>query len=251
MGLRVDRLTQLLLRLVQLVECDLHGSVVVAGERRLEGVDIRLHIGLDVVRQLVSVFPDELVGRVGELFGGVAHLGGFAAGLVFGRVLLGFAHHALDVFLGQRRAARDRHRLLLAGSLVFRRDVNNAVGVDVEGDLDLRNPTRCGCNALQLERAERLVVAGEVALALEHLDGDRRLVVVGGREGLAALGRNRGVAVDELRHHAALGLDAEAQRGDVDKQNIFTLALQHAGLQSSAHGDDLIRVDTLVRVFSA
>ncbi len=128
--------------------------------------------------------------------------------------------------------------------------MHDAVGVDVEGDLDLRDAARGRRDAGELEGAQRLVVAGELALALEDLDRDRRLVVVGGREGLAPLGGDGGVALDELGHDAALGLDAEAQRGDVDEQHVLALALQDTGLQGGADGDDLIRVDALVGVLA-
>lgn len=59
-------------------------------------------------------------------------------------VVLGVAHHLLDVLLGQRAAARDDHRLLATGALVLRADVHDAVRVDVEGDLDLRDAARRG-----------------------------------------------------------------------------------------------------------
>ncbi len=125
--------------------------------------------------------------------------------------------------------------------------MHDAVRVDVERDLDLRDATGRRCDAGELERAERLVVAGELALALEDLDRDGRLVVVCRGEGLAALGRDGRVALDELGHAAALGLDAEAQRRDVDEQDVLALALEDTGLQGCAHGDDLVRVDALVR----
>ena len=53
----------------------------------------------------------------------------------------------------------------------------------------------------------------DLALTLEHLDQHARLVVLGGREDLGALGRDGGVALDELGEQAALGLDAEARAG--------------------------------------
>jgi hypothetical protein len=70
-------------------------------------------------------------------------------------------------------------------------------------------------------------------LTLEHLDEHRRLVVVSGGEDLRTLGRDRGVALDQLGHHAALGLDAQAQRGDVEEQHVLDLALEHTGLQAA------------------
>ena len=64
-------------------------------------------------------------------------------------------------------------------------DVQDAVRVDVERDLDLRHAARSGWNAGELEFADRAVVARQLALALQHVDLDRRLVVVGRRERLA------------------------------------------------------------------
>ena len=103
----------------------------------------------------------------------------------------------------------------------------------------------------KLERAEQLVVARELAFTLVDLDHHGRLVVVGGREDLGGLGRDGRVALDELRHHAALGLDAEAQGGDVDEQHVLALAPDDARLEGGAHGDDLVGVDALVGLLAA
>ena len=91
---------------------------------------------------------------------------------------------------------------------------------------------------------------GHLRLALEHVDLDRRLVVLGRREGLRLAGRDRRVALDQLRHHAALGLDAERQRGDVEQEHVLDLALEHAALDRGADRDDLVRVDALVRLLA-
>ena len=53
-----------------------------------------------------------------------------------------------------------------------------------------------------------------------------------------------------LRHHAALGLDAERQRRDVEQEDVLDLALEHAGLDRGADGDDLVGVDALVRLLA-
>ena len=68
---------------------------------------------------------------------------------------------------------------------------------------------------------------------------------------LGRLGRDRRVALDQLGHDPALGLDAEAQRGDVDQQDVLALALEDAGLQGGADGDDLVRVHALVGLLAA
>ena len=48
-------------------------------------------------------------------------------------------------------------------------DVEDAVGVDVEHDVDLRHAARRRRDARQLELAQQVVVAGARALALVHL----------------------------------------------------------------------------------
>ena len=166
-------------------------------------------------------------------------------------MLLGLAHHAVDVLLGQGRTAGDRHRLLLAGATILRGDVNDAVRVDVEGNLDLRHATGGRGDAGQLEGAEQLVVTGELTLALVDLDEHGGLAVLGGGEDLRGLGRDGRVAIDELGHNATLGLDTERQRGHVDEQDVLAVTLDDAGLQGGAHGDDLIGVDALVGLATA
>ncbi|EXI75646.1 MAG: NAD-specific glutamate dehydrogenase [Candidatus Accumulibacter sp. SK-11] len=87
--------------------------------------------------------------------------------------------------------------------------MQDAVGVDIEGDLDLRHAARCRRNVRQIELAQTLVANCHLALTLQHVDGDCGLVVVGGREDLRRLGRNRRVLLDQLGHHATQRLDAE------------------------------------------
>ena len=132
-------------------------------------------------------------------------------------MLFSFLHHTVDVFLRKSGATGDGDGLFLAGATVLRGNVDDTVGVDVEGDLNLRNATRSRSNTGQLEGAEQLVVTGELTLTLVDLNEHGRLTVFGGREDLGRLGRDRGVAIDQLRHDATLGLDAEAQRGHIDQ----------------------------------
>ena len=149
-----------------------------------------------------------------------------------------------------REAARglDLDLLLDAGAEVLGADVDDAVRVDVEGDLDLRHAAGRRRDADQVELAEGAVVGRHLALALEDVDLDLVLVVVGGREDLALLGRDGRVALDQLGEHAALGLDAQRQRGHVEQEHVLDVAREHAGLDGRADGDDLVRVDALVRL---
>src|SRR6185369_799502 len=141
----------------------------------------------------------------------------------------------------------DGDLVFLAGSLVLGRDVHDAVGVDVEDDLDLRHAARRRRDAFEVELAEALVAGSDFALALQDVDGDGGLVVVGGRENLAGLGRDRRVLLDQLGHDATQGFDAERQRGDVEEQHVLDFALQYAALDGGADGDGFIGIDVLAR----
>src|SRR5665213_3606112 len=110
----------------------------------------------------------------------------------------------------------------------------------------IRHATGGGGQVDQLELAQGLVVHRHLALALEHVDLDRGLVVVGGGEHLAPLGRDGGVALDEAVHDRTLGFDAQRQRGHIEEQDVLDLALQHAGLDGGTDGHHLVRVDALV-----
>ena len=114
-------------------------------------------------------------------------------------------------------------------------------------DFDLRHAARRGVDAGQVELGQRLVVARLLAFALQHVHGHRGLVVLGGRERLRGLGRDRGVLLDDLGEHAAERLDAERQRGHVEQQHVLDVAGEHAALDRGADGDGFVRVDVLAR----
>ena len=158
-----------------------------------------------------------------------------------------FLHHAVDLILRQGRSTGNGHRLFLACATILCGDVHDAVGVDVEGDLDLRLAARCRGDAAQFEGSQQLVVAGELALTLVDLNQHGCLAVFRCGEQLRGLRRNRGVTFDQLGHEPALGFNAEGQRGHVDEQNVLTVALDDAGLQGCADCHNFVGVDTLVR----
>ena len=73
----------------------------------------------------------------------------------------------------------------------------------------------------------------------------RRLEAGSRGEDLAALNRDRGIALDDLGVHVAHGLDAQRQRRHVQQQQALDLAGHHAALQRRAHGHALVRIDAL------
>src|SRR5262245_34048056 len=115
------------------------GLYVAAAERGAQVAELVLDRRLLVARDLVALLLEQLLGLVDERVGLVADLGLLAAAPVLLGVLLGIAGHLLDVVPRQRGLAGDGHRLLLARGPVLGGHVHDAVGVDVEGDLDLRD----------------------------------------------------------------------------------------------------------------
>ena len=120
--------------------------------------------------------------------------------------------------------------LAAPGGLVRGGDLEDAVGIDVKGDLDLRDAARGGWNAIQDELAQRLVVHRHRALTLQDMDLHLCLAVAGSGEYLAFAGGDGGVALDERCGHAAQGFNRECQRGHIQQQDILDLAAQDARL---------------------
>src|SRR5690606_16263926 len=198
------------LRRLLLIELGRH-SLPRGGELLLGGLDLRHVAGVEhgaefgdrllharFLRRvdLVAALLDRLLDLVGQLLGPVARVDRLASLLVLGSVRLGVAHHPIDLRIAQSGARLDDDALFLAGRLVLRRHLENAVRVDVERDLDLRHSARRGRDSHEVELPERLVVRRHRALTLEHVDLDLGLVVRGGREYLRLARRDGGVALD-------------------------------------------------------
>ena len=107
---------------------------------------------------LVAQIGQSLFRLVNHLITHVACIDFVLAGLVFCCELFSFLDSLLNVFLAQVGGSGDGDVLLVAGAQILGGDVDDTVGVDVEGDFDLRNTTGGGSNAGQLELAQSLVV---------------------------------------------------------------------------------------------
>ncbi len=67
--------------------------------------------------------------------------------------------------------------LLLGRGVILGLNVDDAVGVDVEGNFDLRNTARRRSDAVEDEAAKALVVGSKLALTLQDVDLDLGLAV--------------------------------------------------------------------------
>lgn len=204
-------------------------------------------VGLGLVQAVLELLKS-LLGVIQDAVGTVGSLDGSLARPVLLTVLLSVLNHGLDLSLRKTGTGSDGDGLVLAGRLVLSVHVNNRVGVNVEGDLDLRDTTVSWGDANKLEVSKQLVVLHELTLTLVDLDLHSRLEVGGGREGLGLLRRDRSVAVDETGEDTTQGLDTERQRGNVKQQDVGHLTGKDSTLDGSTNGNGLIRVNGLGRL---
>ncbi len=104
----------------------------------------------DTVARIVQRF----LGRVDQRVGAIALTNQLAAAFILLGVQLGVLNHLGDLIVAQARRGRDRDMLLLAGGLVLRGHVDDAIGVDVECHFDLWDAARGRRDAVQHELAE-------------------------------------------------------------------------------------------------
>src|SRR5690554_8037063 len=78
--------------------------------------------------------------------------------LVFGAMLFGLAHKLLDLGVRQPGGRLNANLLLFAGRFILGRHMHDAVGVDVEGDLDLRDSAGSRRDIFQVEFTQRLII---------------------------------------------------------------------------------------------
>ena len=96
----------------------------------------------------------------------------FPTFLVFLGMSLGVLHHGFNIVIGQTTTGLDTDLLFLACSLVLCGDVDNAVSVNVEGNLDLRHAARCSRKSHKIKLPQQLIIGSHFALALGNSDCD-------------------------------------------------------------------------------
>nr|CAB3501256.1 unnamed protein product [Digitaria exilis] len=244
------QLLHLLLKLFNLGEL----VVVQPADGPLDGIVDLLLVGLrELGRNLVV--PDGVAHVVGIVLERVLGVHLLLVLLVLGLVLLGLLHHLLDLLLAQPAlVVGDRDLVLLAGGLVLRRHVQDAVRVHVEAHSDLGDSPGRRRDARELELAEQVVVLGPRALTLVHLNQNAGLVVGVGGEDLLLLGRDGGVPRDQNGHDAPGSLQAERERRDVEQKQVLhllvALAGEDGGLDGGAVRDGLVGVDALAELLA-
>ena len=131
-----------------------------------------LDVGLVGSVELVAHLGESFLALIDHLVSGVSGVDVFLASGVLCRILFSLADRLVDVLLGEVGGSGDSDVLLLAGAEVSRGDVNDAVGVYIEGDFDLRNAAAGRSDAVEVETSERFIVGSHLALALQDVDFD-------------------------------------------------------------------------------
>merc|ERR1719193_1389571 len=231
----------------------------------LEFINLGKLVGIEPLDGFVTLISDGLHVILGYLVLNLLiiessfHVEAVAFKLVLGRdpvlllvilslELLCIIHHPLNLFFGQTTLIiGDGDLVLLACAFISSRHVQDTIGIDVKGNLDLRNSSRGWWNTSEVKFAKVVIILGHGSLALVHLDGHGRLVVRVGGECLGLLGGDGGVPLDEAGHYTSCCLNTKRQWSHVKQEQVRHLltgiSCQDGSLDSSTVGYSLIRVD--------
>lgn len=218
------------------------------GDELAESSNLLLDLlSLGLVKTVFELL-EGLLGIVDNAVGTVGGLNGVLALLVLLGIALGIVNHGLNLRFRKTGSGSDGDGLILVGGLILGMHVDDRISIDVEGDLNLGNATVSRGDANKLEVSKQLVVTDKLTLALVDLDLNGALEVRSGREHLALLGRDGGVAVDQTSEDTTESLDTERERGNIEEQEISDLTSEDGTLNGGTNGNSLVRVNRLGRV---
>src|SRR5580700_3349382 len=208
-------------------------------DRSLDRLRIRLG-------QLVAIFLQQLFRLVDKIVSPVASLRFQNSLLIFIRMRLSFLAHALRFILTQAGRSSNRDLLFLASSLVFRRNIEQAVRVNIERNLNLRQAARRRRKTHKLEIPKAAIPASHRSFPLQNMNVHRGLIISRGRKCFRLARRNRSVPGNQGSHHATERLDAQRKRRHVQQQDVLHFPAKHATLNSRPHRNDFIRINALM-----
>lgn len=91
-------------------------------------------------------------------------------------IFLGIVHHPINFLLGQTTLViGDGNLVLLSSGLVLSADIQQPVGINVKGHINLGHTTGCRWDAMKVKSAQQMVVLRHRALTFEDLDVHTRL----------------------------------------------------------------------------
>jgi len=234
----------------------------------LNSITISLWVALKPLETILGNGSDSVLLLFGEdslellLVKSVLHLEAVVLESVFGFDLLlhefilsleffGVIDHLLDILFGESTLIVGNGNLLrFSSSLILGGNVKDTIGINIEGDLNLRNTSWGWWDTFKVEFTELMVILGHFSLTFENLDHDTGLVVSISGEDLGFLGWDSGISLDEASHDTASGLNTHGEWGDIKKKELGSLLVTLSGKDGSLDGstvsNSLIGVDGLV-----
>mmetsp|Transcript_28486 Transcript_28486/g.54349 ORF Transcript_28486/g.54349 Transcript_28486/m.54349 type:complete len:262 (+) Transcript_28486:450-1235(+) len=176
---------------------------------------------LQFISQLVTV-ANGVFHVVAVSFELVACIHLFLEELILFRILLSLLHHSLNLFLGKSTLViGDGNFLLLPCALIFSCHIQNAIGINLEGNLNLGNSSGCWGDVCQFEFTQQVVVFSHGTFTLEHLDLNCCLLVLVCGKCLGLLIGDDSVSWDKLGHNSSNCLNALCKWSDIQQQDVL------------------------------
>lgn len=217
--------------------------------RALDLMDVRLKIRLGLVPRAELLVSDL------ELLSVLDHLLNLSGRETADRVGDGCKKsHVSDQRISWWMAGKRRRTdgSLAARGTVLGRDLQQTVGINLEGGDKLSLATGHGGNTSELEFTEEPVVAALGTFTLVDGEGNSGLVVLNGGEDTRLVGGDGGVAGDDDTEDITLHGDTEGEGGDIEEEEVLGLVRGLAGedgsLDGGTVGNSLIGVDGLVEL---
>ncbi|CAG5074352.1 Similar to NAD-specific glutamate dehydrogenase (Achlya klebsiana) [Cotesia congregata] len=201
-----------------------------------------------LLSQLISIKPlDDLIAFVQDnlfifitdlafdfvVFNGALHIEAVSLETIFGSnslllflilkfVLFSFIDHPFNLLLAKSSLViGDSNLILLSGHFISSRNIENSIGVNVKGDLNLRDSSGCRRNTRQFKLSKKIVVLGHGTFSLVDLNEHTGLIVRVGGESLGLFGWNGSVTLDQSSHHASSGLNSKRQWRNIQQKKIL------------------------------
>ena len=133
----MDRLTQSLDRFAD-------GRLILAVLHFPHGLEAVLHLGLDLGGDLVTEILQQFLGGVDTAVRRVAGLNQIGPLAVRRGVGLGLLTHPFDLLLRQPGGGGNGDMLVTLAGPILRRDFQDAIGINIESNLNLRNARGAG-----------------------------------------------------------------------------------------------------------
>jgi len=197
-----------------------------------------VNLGLELVQGVLGLVADR-VSTVGVL-------NGLTASLILLLVLLGIVNHVLDLSIRKTRRTSNSDRGILVGTLILGRNVDDTIGINVKGDLNLGNTLGGRGDTREGEVTNELVVTDQLTLTLVDTDLNGGLASGSSREDLGLLGGNGGVSVNQSGEDTTEGLNTERKGSNIKEKNVLNLTGKNGTLNGSTNGNSLIGVDRLI-----